>query len=113
MAFTAPHEAAVVTAAKRAEASMPKRTSLPSMLPPLCSALATWSTPSGPSSGLPACSAGVTASTATTNSTVIAASTAQPWRRSPTTRPKAKHSAAGIRKIASISSRLLNAVGFS
>ncbi len=43
---------------------MPKRTSLPSMLPPACSALAAWSTPSGPSSGLPACSAGVMATTA-------------------------------------------------
>ena len=36
------------------------------------------------------------------NITVIAASTAQPWRMSPTMRPNAKHSAAGIRKIDSI-----------
>ena len=75
---------------------MPKRASLPSMLPPACSALAAWSTPSAASSGLPACSAGIATSTSATNSTVIAASTAQPWRRSPTTRPKVKHSAAGI-----------------
>ena len=34
MALTAPHEAAVVIAANSAEAAMPKRTSLPSMLPP-------------------------------------------------------------------------------
>ena len=47
IAFTAPHEAAVVTAANSAEAAMPKRTSLPSMLPPDCSALDAWSTPSG------------------------------------------------------------------
>jgi hypothetical protein len=53
------------------------------------------------------------ATTATTNITVIAASTAQPWRGSPTARPKAKHSAAGIRKIASIWRKLLSAVGFS
>ena len=47
IALTAPHEAAVVMAANRPEASMPKRTSLPSMLPPACIALAAWSTPSG------------------------------------------------------------------
>ena len=34
MALTAPHEASVVTTANRAEPTMPKRTSLPSMLPP-------------------------------------------------------------------------------
>src|ERR1700704_1092522 len=34
MALTAPQEAAVVITANRAEATMPKRTSLPSMLPP-------------------------------------------------------------------------------
>ena len=37
MAFTAPQEASVVTVAKRAELAMPKRTSLPSMLPTLWS----------------------------------------------------------------------------
>ncbi len=63
---------------------MPKRVSLPSMLPPACMALAAWSTPKGGSNGLPACSAGMMAITASTNITVIAASTAQPWRRSPT-----------------------------
>ena len=35
MALTAPQEAAVVITAKSAEAAMPKRTSLPSMLPPV------------------------------------------------------------------------------
>ena len=35
----------------------------------------------------------------TTKITVMAPSTAQPWRVSPTIRPKVKHSAAGIRKI--------------
>ncbi len=39
MALTAPHEASVVTVANKAELAMPKRTSLPSMLPPDCSAL--------------------------------------------------------------------------
>ena len=45
--------------------------------------------------------------------TVIAASTAQPWRVSPTMRPKVKHSAAGIRKIDSISTKFESGVGFS
>ncbi len=35
MALTAPQEAAVVMTANSAEATMPKRTSLPSMLPPV------------------------------------------------------------------------------
>ena len=47
MALTAPQEAAVVITANRAEATMPKRTSLPSMLP------ASPSTPSAVSAGLP------------------------------------------------------------
>ncbi len=34
IAFTAPHEAAVVMVANRPLAAMPKRVSLPSMLPP-------------------------------------------------------------------------------
>jgi hypothetical protein len=37
MLFTAPQLASVVTVAKSAELAMPKRTSLPSMLPPDCS----------------------------------------------------------------------------
>ena len=45
MELTEPLEAAVVAVAHRAELAMPKRTSLPSMLPPDCSALAVWSTP--------------------------------------------------------------------
>ena len=34
MPLTAPHDAAVVTTANNADAAVPKRTSLPSMLPP-------------------------------------------------------------------------------
>ena len=37
--LTEPLEAAVVAAAQSAELAMPKRTSLPSMLPPACVAL--------------------------------------------------------------------------
>ena len=49
MALTAPHEAAVVITANRADMAVPKRTSLPSMLPPLM--------PSAWISGLPEASA--------------------------------------------------------
>ena len=49
IAFTAPHEASVVTVANSADAAMPNRTSLPSMFAP--------GTPSWCSTGLPAASA--------------------------------------------------------
>ncbi len=44
---------------------------------------------------------------------VIAASTAQPWRVSPTILPKVKQSAAGISRIASTSRKFDSGVGFS
>ncbi len=84
MPLTAPHDAAVVTAANKAVAAMPKRDSLPSMLPPLCSALTTWSAPKALSLGLPDCSAHMMLTTAATKMTVMAASKAQPCRLSPT-----------------------------
>ena len=40
IALTAPHEVSVVTVAHSAELTMPKRTSLPSMLPPVWPAVA-------------------------------------------------------------------------
>ena len=113
IAFTAPQDAAVVMVANSAEAAMPKRASLPSMLPPGCSALATGSTPSAASCGWPCCSRLVTATTASTNITVIAASNAPPWRTSPTMRPNANTRPAGIRKIASICAKFDSGVGFS
>ncbi len=113
MPFTAPHEAAVVMAANNPVAAMPKRASLPSMLPPGCVALTDWSAPSWVSSGLPCCSCAVTTTTETTKITVIAARTAQPWRGSPTMRPNMNTSAAGIRKIESIWKKFVSAVGFS
>ncbi len=57
MLFTAPQLASVVTVANSADCAMPKRTSLPSMLPPGCAAVAAVSTPSCARIGLPACSA--------------------------------------------------------
>ena len=89
MPLTAPQEAAVVIAAKSAVAEMPKRTSLPSMLPPDWAADAAWSTPDDANAGLPACSKVIAPAAANVNITVIAASTAQPCRVSPTRRPNA------------------------
>ncbi len=45
MPLTAPQLASVVVVAKSAVDAIPKRTSLPSMLPPGCMALVCWSTP--------------------------------------------------------------------
>ena len=53
MLLTAPQEASVVTVANRAELAIPKRTSLPSMLPPACASPARMSTPSRRGSGCP------------------------------------------------------------
>ena len=67
---------------------MPKRVSLPSMFPPGWVALAAWSTPSAASTGLPRFSAQAATASRATNTMVIAASTAQPWRVSFTSAPK-------------------------
>ncbi len=113
IAFTAPQDAAVVTAANKAEALMPKRLSLPSILPPDCSRLCVWSIPKALRPGCDCCSAYITTAVMITKMMVIAASTAHPWRISPTMKPKVKHSAAGIRKMASICMKFDSGVGFS
>ena len=56
IALTDPLEAAQVAVAQLAEPVMPKRTSLPSMLPPLCAGLAARSAPEAASIGVPCCS---------------------------------------------------------
>ena len=85
MQFTAPQLASVVTVANRAESAMPKRTSLPSMLPPACVRLARWSTPL--SRGLPRASAQYAVVTPLRNKKAMAAHTAQPCRCDPVMRP--------------------------
>ena len=52
--LTEPFDAEVVATAHSAELATPKRTSLPSMLPPGFVAVATGSVPSAVSTGLPA-----------------------------------------------------------
>jgi len=54
--LTAPVDVAVVRSANSADAPIPKRDSLPSMLPPGCRALTAWSTPNFAIRGLPCCS---------------------------------------------------------
>ena len=56
IALTEPFDAPSSPSRRAPMPAMPKRTSLPSMLPPACSALAAWSTGSDASAGLPACS---------------------------------------------------------
>jgi hypothetical protein len=81
MAFTAPHEAPVVTVAKRAELVIPKRVSLPSRLP------IDWSTPSPRSAGLSVDSLEYATSKPTRKSAAMAARIDQPCFWSPAMRP--------------------------
>src|SRR6185312_13564544 len=87
MALTEPFDAAVVVVAHNAELTMPNRTSFPSMLPPDCESLACMSMFDEASSGLGCCSAQTQKPTSGTKITNITASTAQPWRVSPTMTP--------------------------
>ena len=71
------------------ESAMPKRVSLPSMLPPGCAApLASLVDTVLVRVGLPRCSADVVTTTPTRKSTLIAAKIAQPCRVLPTILPK-------------------------
>ena len=111
--LTEPLEAAVVAAAQIVDEAMPKRASLPSMLPPGWSSEACWSAPAAVSAGLPPCSNAVVRRIAGTSTTSIAASSAHPCRRSRTMIPKVRHSAAGMSRIERVSRRLESGVGFS
>src|SRR5258708_37577758 len=70
--FTAPQEASVVIVAKRAELVIPKRTSLPSILP------FAGLTPSAVTCGLPAASQPQQMRSPTTNTSAIVIQTAPP-----------------------------------
>ena len=100
IAFTAPHDAAVVIVANNDEATIPKRTSLPSILP-LTSAAVSPDT-CDVNQGLPASSLLTVNEYIPTNNTVMAANIATPCFRLPLILPRQKHSEVGIRKIASI-----------
>ena len=78
----------MVAVAHRAELATPKRTSLPSMLPPGLMLDCLISTPSEAMAGLPVCSAQTVTDKSSTKIMVMAARMAQPWRVSPTIFPK-------------------------
>ena len=78
-----------------------------------CVALATWSAPSCVSTGLPALRAHTWRSAAATKIDVIAASSAQPCRVSPTISRTCSKAPPGISRIASNSRKLDSGVGFS
>src|SRR5260370_36077995 len=78
IALTQPHDASGVMVAESAEVAMPKRTSLPSMLPPGLVADATISTPRAAWMGLPRASAQYAVATPLANSTYIATHSAHP-----------------------------------
>ena len=82
MELTAPQEASVVIVANSAELKMPKRTSLPSMLPSAAATPSCWWI------GLPAASAHQQSSTPPRNRIIIAAQTAQPCAWFFTMRPR-------------------------
>ncbi len=81
--MTAPVDVPVVVAANRPEAPGPKRTSLPSKLPPPAVSAATcWSAPRASSSGLPLVSNAWAMNAEANHSTNMAPNTAQPCLRS-------------------------------
>ncbi|OPY16502.1 MAG: hypothetical protein A4E69_00213 [Syntrophus sp. PtaB.Bin138] len=107
MAFTAPQEAPVVTAAKRAELKIPKRTSLPSMLPPA------GSTPREIRWGFPAVSACQQIRMPARSRIAMALQIAQPCRWLFTLRPRYQVRPLGISRMESIWMKFASGVGFS
>ena len=86
-AFTAPHEVSVVVVAQRIELAMPKRTSLPSMLPPGWAAVAVCVAPARVRFGLPFCSEMYMTVMLMITSAMAAANSAHPCFWSPAKRP--------------------------
>ena len=113
MEFTAPQLASVVMVAKSAELAMPKRISLPSMLPPDCIAADVLIDRRSRASGLPRASAAVSNG----NSNEKESGHRRPDR--PAVARRSGHAAervgepAGIAKIKIISRKFVNGVGFS
>ncbi len=105
--FTAPHEADVVIAAKRAVSAGPKRTSFPSRFPAAASTPAAWWI------GLPRLSAHAVTPAPARKRSPIAWKTAQPWRVFPVIDPSMYVSPVGIAKMRSISRRFVAGLGFS
>ena len=81
------HDVPVVLAAKRPQDAAPKRTSLPSMLPPDWAAETRWSAPAAVSLGLPWVSRPIASRAEASHSANIATKTTLPCFLSPTSRP--------------------------
>ena len=86
-ALTAPHDVSVVVVAQRIESAMPKRTSLPSMLPPAWVEVSFSLAPSLARIGLPFCSLAYITATLMSRITMAAANSAHPCRWLPAKRP--------------------------
>src|SRR5437588_5149409 len=106
----APQLASVVAVAHNAVLAIPKRTSLPSMLPPDCIDVERWSTPAN--RGLPFASAQYTVLTPTANSRAIDAQTAQPCFCEPVMRPNVYVRPEDTAKIENSSIKFDSGVGF-
>ena len=91
----------------------PKRTSLPSMLPPDCVPLETWLTSVALYAGLPACSCWAVRAAPPMRMMAMAAKRAKPCLRLPTHLPKVIASPKGRQRQRTISSALVRPVGFS
>src|SRR5262245_11785517 len=109
----APQLASVVAVAKRAVLAMPKRTSLPSMLPPGDVSDAAMLAPADASCGFPRASAQYATVTPARNRNAMAAQTAQPCFGEPVIRPSVYVRAEEIAKIPKMARKFVSGVGFS
>src|SRR5213079_1877720 len=100
--LTAPHDASVVTVAKRAELNCPKRTSLPST-----DGLVK------PRAGFGCNSAHQRVTNPARNRTNIADQIDHPWRRTPAINPNIQTSAEPNQKMTKTSVKFVSGVGFS
>src|SRR5215469_17004013 len=110
---TAPSPEPVETAANSALRIGPKRTSLPSMLPPAATLVRACETPTAARAGLPACSSWAAAAVPARRRVHMARKMTTPWRMLPTRRPIAMVSARGTMRRSRTSIWLVSPVGFS
>ena len=113
MQLTEPFDVPVVVAAHSPHDAGPKRTSLPSRLPPTSCADEPWSTPIAVSSGLPELSATIANSDITSQMPAITASRTRACFLEPTRTPYVTTRAIGMTTIAHVSTKFVNGLGFS
>ena len=108
-----PVEVPVVVSANRPQPTEPKRTSLPSRLPPACTAVARWSAPRSASGWLPRASTGMAMRAPPSHRANMAAKTTQPCFWSRAIFPKANGKANGMARIVHRMRTLVMGLGFS